>query len=338
MPSITACCWARLRVVAVVVALSGGAMPSLYAAGAATSAGARPVLWVDPGDIARRDLYWGNGGAKGAPQAPFTFVEEDLEGTNPKVRVKDARGTTWKVKFAGGRGNEVHADIAAGRLAWALGYFTEENYFVAGGRIERLGPLSRAAAVIQRDGRFQHARFEKRPAGLVKTDGRWSLADNPFRGSQELSGLKLLTALLHHWDLKYDNFGVMASGPASSAEHRFVLIDLGATFGRMARGLLGDRTKWNLEHYRGQDFLAGADGHALKLNHRSCHPFDQNIPIEHARWFASLVSQLQEGQVRRAFEASGANAGEVAGFTAVFTAKVAELVAAVDRRQTALSP
>jgi hypothetical protein len=291
------------------------------------------VLWVDPGDIARRDLYWGNGSTERAPQAPFTFVAEKLEGTNPKVRVKDARGRTWKVKFTGSRGDEVHADIAAGRLAWALGYFTEENYFVAEGRIERLGRLSRAAAVIQPDGRFQNARFEKRPAGLVETDGRWSLADNPFRGTKELSGLKLLAALLHHWDIKYENFGVMASGRGSTAEQRFVLIDLGSTFGRMARGLLGDRTKWNLEHYRGQDFLAGARSDVLKLNLRSCHPFDQEIPIEHARWFAGLISQLQASQVRRAFEASGANPGEVAGFTAAFRAKVAELVAAVDARR-----
>ena len=242
----------------------------------------------------------------------------------------DARGQRWKLKFTGGRGNEVHAEIAAGRLAWALGYFTEEHYYVGDGRIEKLGPLARAATVIQPDGRFQGARFEKRPAGLVEADGRWSLADNPFQGTKELSGLKLLAAMLHHWDIKDENFGVMGfSRPDGTAEQRFVLIDLGSTFGRMARGLLGDRTKWNLEHYRGQTFLAGIDGRTLKLNHRSAHPFGREIPIEHARWFAGLASQLQERQVRRAFEASGANAGEVAGFTAAFMAKVAELVAAV---------
>ena len=333
MPSMRMCRWARRGAVVVAVALAGCAMPGLYASDA-KSAKARPVLWVDPGDIAGRDLYWGNGSAEGAPQPPFTFVEENLGGTNPKIKVTDARGRTWKVKFTGDRGNEVHAEIAAGRLAWALGYFTEEHYFVGDGRIEKLGQLARAATVIQPDGRFQGARFERRPAGLAEADGRWSLADNPFQGTKELSGLKLLSAMLHHWDLKYENFGVMAaSRPDGTPELRYVLIDLGSTFGRMARGLLGDRTKWDLEHYRGQDFLAGADARTLKLNHRSCHPFDQKIPIEHARWFAGLVSQLQESQVRRAFEAAGANAAEVAGFTAAFTAKVTEIVAAVDRRE-----
>jgi hypothetical protein len=57
-----------------------------------------PVLWHNPGNIASLDLYWGAGGKSGQPKAPFTFVSEDSNGTNPKLDVRDANGTKWRVK------------------------------------------------------------------------------------------------------------------------------------------------------------------------------------------------------------------------------------------------
>jgi hypothetical protein len=53
------------------------------------------------------------------------------------------------------------------------------------------------------------------------------------------------------------------------------------------------------------------------------------VPVEHARWFASLVSQLTNDQVRRAFEAAGASAAEVDGFSKRFMEKVRQLEEAV---------
>src|SRR5262245_650620 len=50
------------------------------------------VIWQDPGDIRTRDLYWGPGGEKHAPQGPLTFLKEDLSGHNPKLDVEDANG------------------------------------------------------------------------------------------------------------------------------------------------------------------------------------------------------------------------------------------------------
>lgn len=300
-------------------------------AGPAVSAAQREQqhLWRDPGNVAARDLYWGMGRPDAAPRPPFTFVKEDLGGSNPKVRVTDARGTLWSVKFPGASQNEVHAEIAAARLMWAVGYLVEENYFVASGRIEGVGPLSRAAAWIDGGGTFHHARFEKRPRDWEKLDETWTLDDNPFAGTRELDGLKLMTALLHNWDTKFGNVSVVRVRQADGATARYYLVtDLGATFGRMARGLLGKRSKWNLDHYRSQDFLEGVDAKTVRLNVRSRYPFDMDIPIEHARWFGALVHQLTPAQVRKAFAASGAEPQEVAGFSEAFLAKVAQLVRA----------
>jgi len=112
------------------------------------------VLWRDPGPIGGKDLYWGPADAARVPRPPFTFVKEDTGGTKPKVAVTDANGSTWNVKFSGEspRNNEVHAEIAATRLAWALGYLVEEHYYVGEGVIENAKGLRRAAGSIGTDG------------------------------------------------------------------------------------------------------------------------------------------------------------------------------------------
>src|SRR5579863_455219 len=55
---------------------------------------ATPVIWRDPGDISSLNMIYGIGGEADAPDpnAAYTFIEEDMNGTSPKVRVKDAHG------------------------------------------------------------------------------------------------------------------------------------------------------------------------------------------------------------------------------------------------------
>src|SRR5687768_9200697 len=92
---------------------------------AVAAQGGKPVLWRDPGNIAGLDLFWGRGAEARAPRSPFTFLKVDTTGVQPKMQVRDAGGREWVVKF----GEEVHAEIAANRLVWALGYVAEEFYF-----------------------------------------------------------------------------------------------------------------------------------------------------------------------------------------------------------------
>ena len=57
------------------------------------------ILWRNPADITTRDLFYGPGGKEHEPHGPFTFLEEDLDGTNPKIVVRDRDGVKWKVKL-----------------------------------------------------------------------------------------------------------------------------------------------------------------------------------------------------------------------------------------------
>src|SRR2546422_954582 len=50
------------------------------------------ILWTDPGDIKSKKLFYGPRGQEDQPQLPVTFVEEDANGHNPKIDVRDAAG------------------------------------------------------------------------------------------------------------------------------------------------------------------------------------------------------------------------------------------------------
>ena len=108
------------------------------------------VLWQEPGEITLRDWIWGPGGATRAPQPPYTFVEEDFKGTNAKIKVRDAKGDQWIVKFGG----ENHGEVFVSRLIYAMGYVTEPAYFVASGTIRGAHDLRRAKPFLAKDGSF----------------------------------------------------------------------------------------------------------------------------------------------------------------------------------------
>src|SRR5262249_39247738 len=148
----------------------------------------------NPGPVERLDFAAGPGGRVHAPQGPYTFIEEIKSGTRAKVKVRDARGSIWSVKW----GREVKAETFASRLAWAAGYFTLPSYFVTSGRIEGVTDAGRAAERLASDGSFTDAHFQAWEPNFLK--GRnWAWNYNPFIGSKELQGLKIIVMLTSNW-------------------------------------------------------------------------------------------------------------------------------------------
>src|SRR5258706_6486059 len=85
---------------------------------------ANSVSWRHSTNISALDLFYGTGGREHAPVGPFTFIEEDLDGTNPKFVVTGPKGVRWTVKL----GPEAKPGTAATRIVWAAGYFANEVY------------------------------------------------------------------------------------------------------------------------------------------------------------------------------------------------------------------
>jgi hypothetical protein len=83
--------------------------------------------------MASRDLFYGPGGRQHEPHGPFTFVNEDLDGTNPKFVVSDRDGVKWKVQL----GLEARPETVATRLVWAVGFYANEDYFLSDLRVDK---------------------------------------------------------------------------------------------------------------------------------------------------------------------------------------------------------
>lgn len=316
----------RLAVAAILLGCPHASLAQTAVAGTSGSVDPAAVLWKDPGPIASRDLFWGPGGADRAPQGPFTFVEENDDGTQPKIAVTDARGVTWDVKF----GEETKAEVAANRFVWALGFAVEELYFVPTGVVQKYAGGGRAAASLAPEGNFLNARFRRRDPDVVRTDEEWTLRTNPFVGQRELSGLMTLMTLVANWDIggTRNTRVLRVTNPDGSVEMRYAVTDLGASFGRMG-GRLAAHSKWNLADYEAEGFVEKVEGGELHLDYDGLEPGVDRIPLEHARWVAGLLAQLTPAQVRRAFEAAGATPAEADGYTKRVLEKIGELQAAL---------
>jgi hypothetical protein len=272
-------------------------------------------IWRQPSDIKTRNLFYGQGGRAGQPRAPFEFVEEDRGGSNPKFVVKDARGVTWKVKL----GEETKPETAATRLLWAVGYFSDVSYYVPRLRVAGL-KLSRGQKYISGDGTINGARFE-RP--FKKLDD-WSWFDNPFLGTREFDGLRVMMSLMNNWDLKQQNNAIYNVG---GRELRYLVSDLGGTFGRTG----GDwtRSKGDVEDFVQSEFISRTTPTEVNLILHSRPPIpyavavpyyvkrvrmekvSDEIPRSHARWIGQWLARLSNNQLRDAFRGAGFSPVEV---------------------------
>ena len=302
---------------------------------------AKPIIWRSPGNISRLNLRYGPGSPELAPVEPFTFVKEDKSGESPKFVVRDARGDKWKVKL----GPEAQSETVSTRLVWAVGYFAEEAYYFDEVRVNSLPTLSRGREYVA--GEVVHgARFEPQRPTMV-SGSTWDWRKNPFDGTRELSGLKVLMILLNNFDARSDNNRVIYINCARGKEARYYVTDLGATLGR-AGGLGGTRTKNDLTDFLSTKFVRGVDARdgvvefdydtrPRGLGHLSVlHPFYyrhevnkekamRGIPIAHARWIGSLLNQLSNEQLRDAFRAAGYSEGVQESYVAALRERINQL-------------
>jgi hypothetical protein len=287
-----------------------------------------PALWENRGDISQLNLLMGIGSEEEMPKPPFQFDKEDMTGTNPKIKIIDANGVKWNMKFD----EEVHAEVASSRIVWACGYMVEESYFIPSGKVDGVTGLSRAKKFIGSDGSFTNAMFEKRPDTIARRRINWSWDSNPFVGSKELSGLAILNCLLSNWDAKTTNNNVlgMFAEDGKSVKDWYLVADWGGTFGKT--GSFMSHTKWDLMDYSKQAFIDGVSGNSVKFHYSGKMGSSlKSIPRDHVVWFAGIVGKLSDSQIRDAFKAAGATQAEIEGFSSQIRKRIEELKSAAGR-------
>lgn len=303
-----------------------------------------PILWRDPGDASLRGLRYGPGEPAMGPLAPFTFIKEDPTGASPKFRVKDARGVTWTVKY----GIEAQSETFATRLVWAMGYFAEEAYYLERAEIQNLPRLSRGQEFVT-GSVVRGARFEPRRAGVTR-GVIWDWLKNPFVGTRELDGLKVLMVLLANYDTRLENNRVLhVKNPnTGDMEARYVVTDLGATLGKVG-GLGGKRVKNSLPEFQASKFIVSVANGIVEFDY-STRPQGagkfaslfspgygksqankekamRHIPVENARWIGKMLARLSDEQLRDAFRAAGYDTATMEGFIKALRERINALVA-----------
>jgi hypothetical protein len=248
-----------------------------------------PVLWQRPNDISSRDLFLGPGGTEMRPDLRrIEFIKEEKGGYSKKYRVRDASGREWVAKI----GKEAQSETSAVRLLWGLGYLTEVNYLVP-------------RVTIPGKGTFTNVRFEARPDDW-KRSGEWKWQQNPFTGTPELQGLKIMMALINNWDLKDSNNVIIKV--KGDDELRYAISDLGATFGHASTTPVlwrFTRSRNNPKNYSKSKFLEKVKGDRVVIHFGGKNRgLMKDITVNDAHWMATWLSKLSDDQLRDAFRAA----------------------------------
>ena len=298
----------------------------------------KPVLWQDPGDVEGKDMFFGQGGEKHQPKPPFQFETEATTGTNPKFDIRDADDHKWRVKL----GEEPRPEVVASRLLWSVGYFANDDYLLPTATIEGL-KLKRGGNLVK-NGVITDARFQRRPGGEKKI-GIWKWQDNPFTGTKELNGLRVMMAVINNWDLKDENNAVYSD--EKTGGQVLLCSDVGAAFGTNGLSFSRARSKGNLGSFKGSkfivkktattvDFATPAAPSAMLLQsfgfmalsyaeRTKLDALGKEIPIADARWIAGYLGKLTHQQLEDAFRAGHFSQEEADAYVEVVEGRIAAL-------------
>jgi hypothetical protein len=270
-------------------------------------------FWVEPTDIASRDLFHGVGGPSLAPdaKAAFTFEAEKTSGKSPGYTVRDAKGLTWSAKM----GVEAQSEVAVSRLLWAIGFRQPPVYLLPSWTLEG-GPDP---------GPKGPTRFRPNLPGWIES-GSWLWRKNPFRGTRQLRGLVVFMRIVNNWDiLDRNNLLYELKPPRDGVSRFYVVKDLGASLGRTT-ALWHQGTKNDFEDFEKQPFIDKVVGGIVHFEDKGRRHRDlyRNISVEDVRWTCERLAKLSPKQWQDAFRAAHYNQETAARYIGRLLQKVEE--------------
>lgn len=257
-----------------------------------TSPTGKPIMWEQV-NIGQKNLFLGPGGNAMQPDlSKITFIKEEKAGFNKKYRIMDGSGRVWVAKL----GREAQPETAVVRFLWALGYKTEINYLVP-------------SITIPGKGTFKNVRLEARPENIERLD-EWKWKDNPFIGTNEFQGLKIMMVFFNNWDIVDIQNKILLVETAKGKEVQYIISDLGATFGKLGNNNLPlfyrlGRSKNKPSDYIKSGFIKEVENGRVELAYKGKNrSLFRNITVGQARWLANLLLQLSDKQIEDAFRAA----------------------------------
>jgi hypothetical protein len=274
-------------------------------------------LWVEP--ERGRDLYWGVGGQRLAPDpaARYTVIGIKRGGFSRGYDVVGPDKREWSVKFP----PEAPTEVVASRILWGAGYHQPPIYYLASWHAENA-----TSPNPQLPARF---REEEPDLHGLNDDGTWSYYENPFIGTLQLSGLLVLQVMLGNSDLKDDqNRMYELDEPFEQTKQWYVARDLGQSFGRT--GTL-EAPRGDVEVFEQTPFIKGVVNGKVQFEYSGRHAvLFENITPRDVRWICTQLDALTDAQLESAFRAGGYDAPTSARFIRRLKQKIAEGLALED--------
>jgi hypothetical protein len=309
-------------VAAVVLAASCAGVKRPQAPAGPPPAGAS--MWVEPADLASRDLFYGPWGKESAPDPAGTFklVERKHTGTNLGMTVIDEQHREWSVKqsYPGGLDPEGPVEVVLSRLLSAVGYHQPPVYFLPAFRMkDDWGTHTEVGGRF----RLKHESF--------KSGEPWRWESNPFVGSKPYQGLIVLLMMFNSTDLKNSNNStyIFSGDPP---ETRYAVRDIGAALGDFDP--ISPR-KNNIDAFEKYPFIVGVNGGFVQFAYHSWYKnlVQDRITPDDVVWACDLLGRLTKQQWDDAFRAGGYEPAVASRFIAKLQEKIDQGRALATRRQ-----
>jgi len=250
-------------------------------------------LWVQP--TAARDLFWGVGGRRLAPDSSVTYHVLSVKrgGFSGGLTVEGPDDREWSAKFP----PEAATEVVASRLLWGLGYHQPPIYYVVKWNADGAPDTN-----PQLPARFR----EKKPDFYgLDAKGEWSYYQNPFADSREMHGLLVLQVMLGNSDLKDQQNAIYELKQIyEGAKKWYVARDLGQSFGRTGRI---NPPRGDIKVWEETPFIKGVNknGHVVFEYHGRHHELVASMTPADVQWICQHLQMLTDRQWNDAFRAGG---------------------------------
>ena len=119
-----------------------------------------------------------------------------------------------------------------------------------------------------------------------------------------------MMVLINNWDMKDDNNAILATRGVTPSARRYIISDLGATFGKT--GGIISRSRNKPSDYAKSEFVKGVKGNTVDFHYggKNGKLFD-NITVGDTKWLAGWLGRLSDHQIRDAFRAANYTTEEV---------------------------
>jgi hypothetical protein len=272
-------------------------------------------FWVEPADLAQRDLFHGPWGAEHAPDPAATYVFEEkkkqgmIAGFSPGYTVRGPGDIEWSAK----QGPEAQAEVTASRLVWALGFHQPPVYFL------EKWTLSGGT----NPGEQTRARFRPEIKKELDKVGEWGWLSNPFRATEAHRGLLVMMIMLNNSDLKSAQNAIYdLKRPREGAQRWYVVRDVGHSFGETGK-FRADRN--DIVEFETEAFTKGVSNGKVKFNWSGFHKeLVSDLTPADVHWTCERLGRLSDRQWQDAFRAGGYDPALAERYIRRFKQKIAE--------------